>query len=306
MGQIEAREGACCVLRNRGTEEALASLQCNRRIVQDLREIDDGLCVGLEDAGVDRSRRTLFSEKSLRPKMLMLRGLREEQEALSKLLLSLDEKLSLLKEKPLTDDGIDQSRDIMPHLLIQQTLGEEQSTSEWARRILISEAHMKVLSIQNVEEAILAALRVQKSNVPFRDVKEHYRDILRTVQAIAQERQAVTMKESAQLRMDVLQQEDLIAACFSKMDQEGTGSVTRERFVSFVCGDDDDIPGGGASMTEICPVDAEELFLNMSRGREVITYEQFRDGITTGCLDVLKGNIDLRRVLLKRHRDCWL
>jgi len=317
MGQVDSRgcSVACCTTRERygGDLEAVTSLSdmpssASSKPSRASKKFHDGGTGGTSAAqraqeergclisyepawdreGEGAGRAFLFNEKSMRPKMLMLRGLREEEEALKLLQVALNESLKTRHVSQQICEG-----------------ASALSASEWAHRMVASEQSMKALTEQAVEEAVSSALGSSEQKFPPARFEAQYAEILQAVQKLTQERATTVAEEREELGRELEHLEDQIAACFSKMDEAGTGSVTREHFVAFICGHDDG-PGQTAASTDVTAADAEDLFNRMSHGRQVLTYMQFKDGITNGCLDILQGNIDLRRVLLKRYRDCWL
>eukprot|EP00441_Pelagodinium_beii_P041020 CAMPEP_0197631378 /NCGR_PEP_ID=MMETSP1338-20131121/8558_1 /TAXON_ID=43686 ORGANISM="Pelagodinium beii, Strain RCC1491" /NCGR_SAMPLE_ID=MMETSP1338 /ASSEMBLY_ACC=CAM_ASM_000754 /LENGTH=309 /DNA_ID=CAMNT_0043202803 /DNA_START=30 /DNA_END=959 /DNA_ORIENTATION=- len=252
-----------------------------------VRDEDQRCLYSYEDREERVGRAFLFNEKSMRPKMLMLKGLLEEEEALERL-------QGMLR------------RSFKTRHAPQQILhgASELCASEWAHRMINYDESMKALTEQSVEEAVASVLGSSTRGFTPAKFEAGYAEILKAVQTLTQERSTIVAEERKDLEQELQQLEDHIAACFSKMDEECTGSVTREHFVAFVCGQDESKHHG--SSADVAAADAEDLFDKMSRGRRELTYEQFKDGITNGCLDILQGNIDLRRVLLKRYRDCWL
>jgi len=168
-------------------------------------------------------------------------------------------------------------------------------------RLLRHEEALQGFSARSASEACRSVFGSGSQLIELRDVKANYAEILRAVGALTQEQLLALRPEQEKLRQEVEAIEDLIVLCFEKMDEEGTGSIPREQFVDFVCAEGDE----NQCVLMTSPEDAENLFNQMSKGKQVITYEQFKDEITYGCLQVLRGNIDLRRSLHKKYRDCW-
>eukprot|EP00747_Dinoflagellata_sp_TGD_P151370 gnl/TRDRNA2_/TRDRNA2_177207_c10_seq2.p2 gnl/TRDRNA2_/TRDRNA2_177207_c10~~gnl/TRDRNA2_/TRDRNA2_177207_c10_seq2.p2 ORF type:complete len:154 (+),score=47.08 gnl/TRDRNA2_/TRDRNA2_177207_c10_seq2:116-577(+) len=138
------------------------------------------------------------------------------------------------------------------------------------------------------------------------EIKERYPEIPTAVDNLVRQEHARVHAQLAQLDIEVTELEEIIATCFEKMDEEGQGVITRECFVKFVCAEDgDENPQDVDDNSRVPYQDAVTLFDTMSKGQDELTYDQFKDEITNGGLEVLRGNIDMRRCKLQRYRDYW-
>lgn len=124
-------------------------------------------------------------------------------------------------------------------------------------------------------------------------------ELTASARRLAEARLLQVRAERGRLEGEADELEDLIALCFEKIDDDGEGKISRERFVDFVCGE------GDAVQLSVHPDDLDSFFSQMSKGEEEISYEQFKEEITDGCLQVLHSSIDWRRSLRKRYRDYW-
>jgi hypothetical protein len=238
------------------------------------------------------SRQALFGDKCLRPKVLRLRAIHEELEALNQTRSQVATRLS----KNTKGAAIN-----VPAALEAGVGSGSLCLSEWVLRLLSHEDALKGVSARSVKEACNGVLGSTNQLVELRDVKAHYPEILAAVDKLTQERMTTVRSELDKLDSEVGEIEELIVLCYEKMDEDDNGWIARERFVEFVCGEGDEDSGS----TAVSSKDAECLFNQMSKGEETLTFERFKDEITNGCLQTLRGNIDLRRSMLKRYRDYW-
>eukprot|EP00929_Paragymnodinium_shiwhaense_P098186 TRINITY_DN59703_c0_g1_i1.p1 TRINITY_DN59703_c0_g1~~TRINITY_DN59703_c0_g1_i1.p1 ORF type:complete len:476 (+),score=108.94 TRINITY_DN59703_c0_g1_i1:175-1602(+) len=258
------------------------------------------------------NRQALFGDKSMRPKLLRLRTLEGEVEALSKTRALLKERLpeqgsggassSVISLPPEFEAGLpsDASGDSVSSS--GTSPGAALCLSDWVQRLIAHEEALRGVPARSVKEACNGVFGNTNHLIALKEVKARYRDILVVVDRQARERIDAAWIELAKLIDTVNEAEDFIYACFEKMDEEGKGAITQNQFVSFVCEDSENWSG---NMEAVEAKDASALFEQMAKGSKEITYEQFKEEITHGCLQVLRGNMALRKSHRKRYRDYW-
>eukprot|EP00448_Togula_jolla_P011321 CAMPEP_0170598140 /NCGR_PEP_ID=MMETSP0224-20130122/16085_1 /TAXON_ID=285029 /ORGANISM="Togula jolla, Strain CCCM 725" /LENGTH=336 /DNA_ID=CAMNT_0010922665 /DNA_START=38 /DNA_END=1048 /DNA_ORIENTATION=+ len=238
-------------------------------------------------------RQSLFGERALPPKQRRLEQLKVEVEALrlgqSRLVARLSSESGA---KLMLSADAQASADVD---------GMALCLSDWVEKIAELEEAAKGLSVQWIKQACGNALEQPEGLVELRAVQEKYKAILSALQDLAQERIATIELELATLEVEVGQLEELIIIVFEKIDEEVEGAITGDRFVEYLCGEDNECRDASAAVTE---EDARALFIQMSKGEE-LNFDRFKDEITQGCLHILLGNIRLRQALLKRYRDYW-
>lgn len=274
--------------------------------------IDLGAFACVEERGADTAagRRALFGDKSLKPKLLRLRTCEAEVEALMQI------RTRISKRVP-----DDQGKSIAVPAVLDA--GESRVTeSELVRRLRLHEESLAGVPEKFVTEACTRVLNKfldcapapldspAERSVELSDMKKHYVDILTTVDTQVQERITELHDELTKLDEQVGEIEDLIALIFDKMDEEGEGSIRSGCFVAFVCeplsaANPQSPEDGIVSSVVVSPQDAESLFMTMSQNQDKLTFEQFKDEITAGCLQVMQSNLILRRHQQKKYRDTW-
>eukprot|EP00928_Gymnodinium_smaydae_P013948 TRINITY_DN15054_c0_g2_i1.p1 TRINITY_DN15054_c0_g2~~TRINITY_DN15054_c0_g2_i1.p1 ORF type:complete len:443 (-),score=75.45 TRINITY_DN15054_c0_g2_i1:73-1401(-) len=235
-------------------------------------------------------RQALVGEKALRPRILRLRALRDELETLGQ-----------TRQQTSGGDNV-----LVPHALEAATSdGEMLCLSDWVRRLLYHEASFKGVPARSVKEACSSVLGTTSRLISLGEVKEHYAAIHGAVDRLARERIDTARLEQDALELEVSKLEDFIALCFEKMDSSGHGVITRQEFVDFLRGRDCGERLAAEGVADISEEDADTLFDVIAKGGSEFSLETFRDEVTTGCLQVLRCNIALRRNLLKKFRDYW-
>lgn len=258
----------------------------------------DLACVQDRSADSAASRQALFGDKSLKPKLLRLRTYEAEAEALVQIRAQISKRLPDEEGQPVA----------VPALL-EAGFGHFPE-AELVRRLRLHEEAMAGVPEAFVTQACARVLgHSTPDGMPERPVeialvKKKYAAILNAVDLLVQERIRLLHIELAELGNEVGEIEDLIALCFEKMDEEATGSISEGRFVAFVC-DPSQQEFSEKGKIVITPQDAENLFIQMSRGQGELSFAEFKEEMTAGCLQVLQTNLDTRRLLRKRYRDYW-
>jgi len=243
-------------------------------------------------------RQALFGDKALRPKMLRLQALEGEMEALERTRQQISNRLSSSEGASPRTHSIS-----IPNVLEAGATDEPAlSLSEWVHRLLQYEEALHGVTARAVKEACSSVMGSTSRLISFQEVKASYVEILGTVQKQAIERIADSRAEHERLDNEVSEIEDFISLCFEKMDEEGRGSVTKKQFVAFICGEGDK---SNSEAIHVDQKDAGALFDQMLRGSREMSFQLFKDEITHGCLQVMRGNLALRSAMLKRYRDWW-
>jgi len=236
----------------------------------------------------------LFGDKSLQPKLLRVHALEEEIQALEHTCEQIARRLRAAEGDPHGHVSI------LEQLEAGETDGCGMCISEWVHRLISHERALQ-LSARSVKEACNDVFGNTSRYIQAEEVKQHYVEILAAAKRLTEERIAVARAEHCQLDHDIGEIEDFIALCFEKMADDSRETVSKQRFVEFLSGADlaGDVP------LAVDPKDAELFFDHMSKGAGHIGFEQFKDEVTHGCLQHLRGTIALRRSMLKRYRDYW-
>lgn len=259
-------------------------------------------CVPDRGADVAAGRRMVFGEKSLKPRLQRQRTCEAEVEAL------LQTRTQISKRVP--EDG---GKGIaVPAVL--QTDENHIDQAELVRRLCLHEESLAGVPESFVSQACEKVLSkffdgkpvAGERAVELSDMKIHYVDILTTIDTLVQQRISQLHNELAKIDAEVGQIEDLIALCFDKMDEDGEGHIGSGSFVAFVCDHGDSTEGTQQGIIVVSPEDAESLFMTMSHGQGELTFEQFKDEITSGCLEVMQSNMVIRSLIQKRYRDCGI
>jgi len=263
-------------------------------------------CVENRDADTAAGRRVLFGDKSLKPKLLRLRTCEAEVEALLQIRTQISKRLPDEEGKPVAIPAVLEAGEgrITEAELVRRLRLHEESLAGVPEKFVTQACTRTLSRFLDCAPSVLERPSVERS-VEVSEMKKHYAEILTTVDTLVQERVSELHAELAKLDAEVGEIEDIIAFCFDKMDEEGEGSISSGRFVAFVC-DSHGASHGKVQSILVSPQDAESLFLTMSQGQGELTFQQFKDEITAGCLQVMQSNITLRRISQKRYRDCAL
>lgn len=262
-------------------------------------------CVQERRADSAAGRQMVFGEKSLKPKLLRLRSCEAEVEALM-------QNRTLISKRVPEDGGksiavpavleAGESRIDEAELVRRLCLHEESLAG--VPENFVSQACAQVLS-KFFDTGLVGEQPVERS-VELSDMKVHYVEILTTIDRLVQQRISQLHNELAKIDAEVGEIEDLIALCFDKMDEDGEGSIGSGSFVAFVCDYGASTESTQQGIIVVSPEDAESLFMTMSHGQGELTFEQFKDEITAGCLQVMQSNMVIRRLVQKRYRDCGI
>lgn len=260
-------------------------------------------CVEERGADFAAGRRELFSDKSLKPKLNQLRACEAEVEALLQYRSQISKRLPEEEGKAVAvPAALEAGMSVMPE-------------AELVRRLRLHEESLagvpETFVVKACEDVVARCLgggsdaKSGQQSVDIKKMKEHYRQILTKVDELIQERISELHGELDKLDSEVSEIEELISLVFDKMDEEESGSISSGRFVAFVC---EQLPSSEDSPQHqtvfISPQDAESLFMTMSNGKNDLTYEEFKEEVTAGCLNVMHSNIVLRQHLQKRYRNC--
>lgn len=297
---ITPRTGRHCGSLDRAEEGGGAGVRCEKVITV---QRHDGFCVSacgggrsqgqracLSDNGAPPSRETLLGDKSLRAKQLEISSLEKKVEALMQTRTQIAERAETAESGEV---AVPPSFDSGAGALCMK---------EWVDQIVRYEAAMEGVHARTVKEACGSVMGTTNRLIELREVKEHYTEILGAVDNLAQQRITAVNTELMKLDNEVVEIEDLICSCYEKMVDEEGNVITRQRFVMFVCGISEGKENVGIVVS---PKDAESLFLQMSKGKEELSLDQFKDEIPHGCIQVLRGNIDAERTQKKQYRDYW-
>jgi len=272
----------------------------------DMGFIDLSALACVEDRGAETAagRRALFGDRSLKPKLLRLRTLEAEAEALVVSRAQISKRLPDEAGKPIAVPAVlEAGMSCIPEAELVRRLRLHEESLAGVPEKFVTQACSRVLFPDT--DGVHVVGMVERS-VELKAMKKSYTEILSTVDALVQEHIAQLHEDLAMLDEEVGEIEDLIALCFDKMDEEATGTISSGRFVAFVCTQESqDLELVEPGKVYVSVEDAESLFIQMSHGKSEITFEQFKDEITAGGLRVLINNIDLRRHMAKRYRDYW-
>lgn len=264
-------------------------------------------CIEERSADTAAGRRALFGDKSLKPRLMRLKTKEGEVEALMTVRAQISKRLPDTAGKTIAVPAVlEAGLSRIPEAeLVRRLRLHEESLANCPERF-VTQACVRVLGTTSVERGAGSAPLLAERSVELTEMKKHYTEILNTVDVLVQERISQLHAELTKLDAEVGEIEDLISLCFDKMDEEATGSISSGRFVAFVCTQEtQEMVHPEPDIVVVSPEDAESLFIQMSGGQGEITFEQFKDEITVGCLQVLQANINLRRHMQKRYRDWW-
>lgn len=239
----------------------------------------------------------LFGDRALRPKILHLANLKEEVKALEQTAQQLSRRLAPLESEP-------GAVVVAPKAFEAACLNSSAlRLSEWVQQLLSHEEALRGVPARSVKEACSEVFGSTSRLIGLTEVKSNYAAILQVAGRLTDDRITAVASELGKLEQEVGEIEDIVALCFEKLDVAGNGVVTRKQFMSFVCGEgDENLPASCA----VSASDANSLFSRMlPKGREELDFDSFRGELTHGCLQILRGNIALRRSMLKRYRDYW-
>mmetsp|Transcript_91410 Transcript_91410/g.293617 ORF Transcript_91410/g.293617 Transcript_91410/m.293617 type:complete len:364 (-) Transcript_91410:115-1206(-) len=235
-------------------------------------------------------REVLSGDRPLKRKLVNIKALREEELHLSDALALLALRMTE-RRGGATSPTQGASRSPREVASASPCRGSPASSAEWARRLLLSD---------NALRGVPASLAAEACRTTFQDRGSGQR-------AIDEEEfraSYVTLLEEANRTAEfrLLEvREELMAACFEEMDCECTGQISLQRFVDFLCSTGEE----NQLMLEVSPETAERFFVQVAKGAKVLSYDQFKEEITEGCLRVLHRNITLRHSLRKKFRDYW-
>lgn len=263
----------------------------------------DSFCI-TECAG-DRgpqSKQAVFGDwQSLRATLLHLQGLQQEEHALSKALEALSAQLGAQfssNTAASSDDPVDKAAPAPRPCSISPS--GPLTVAELVPRLLRDESALKGVPASLVNEACLSTFPGGAHRVvEVEELQDRYADLLGETQRRVEIRRVDLQDQLARLGAEAGALEELIEMVWQKMAGTGEESVTRERFVEFVCAE------GSEGEHVVEPEDVETFFSRMAKGEQVISYQQFREEITDGCLQILCSNIHLQLSDRKRYRDTW-
>lgn len=254
-------------------------------------------CVPDRTAGKAFDKQALCGEKPLRPKVLRSHTLTQEVEGLQKAKAQLTERIEPQEGSSSPSSAPSVPKDFQADL----EDADSGAVTEWVRRFLEHEESVKGVPPRMVSEACKTIMGDGNQVLDLKEVKGCYFGVLQEVRRLLDERICTVQDDLARLEQELLILDEVIAICFEKMDVAGDGEVTSERFVACVCGEGE----GDPSVIAVSPEDVEVLFKQMSKGKQVITQEKFKEEVTHGCLQILRANFDLRQSMKKRYRDHW-
>jgi len=256
-------------------------------------------------------REALFGHKAVKTKLVRLRNYEAEVESLMQIRTQISKRLPddaegkpLSVPAPIDAGGVSR----IPEAELVRRLRLHEESLAGVPEKFVTQACGRVLSLNAGLKVVGGAADSSLVDrlVDLKDMKNHYAEILTAVDNLVQERISHLHTELTKLDAEVGEIEDLIALCFDKMDEEATGSITSVAFVDFVCEQEThEVEQEGSVARMVSCEDAESLFIQMSHGQGEITFDQFKDEITAGCLQVMSDNLMLRRHIQKRYRDYW-
>jgi len=265
-------------------------------------------CVENRGAGTEAGRQALFGDKSLQPKLLRLKIYETEVEALMQIRTQLSKRLPAEAGQPVAVPvALEAGMNRIPETELVNRLRLHEESLVGVPEYFVTQACHRTFGVP---------IGVAMTSVELKDMKKHYAEILNNVDVLVQERISKLHTELTNLDAEVEEIEELIDMCWFKIDEEDNKTISSGQFVAFVCEQDSlEIgkqkeagvsPDGKALKTiVVSPEDAECLFIKMSHGEGEITFEQFKEEITAGCLQIMQANIDIRRTLSKQYRDYW-
>merc|ERR1719487_627756 len=119
-------------------------------------------------------------------------------------------------------------------------------TSEWVHFMLqqdqvLDQAPPRLLSeaCSEVFSGIPKATSASPALLDASQVMAKYGLLLSRVNALAQKRMEVVEAEMASLDRQISEAEDFIDRCYEKLDEDGSGEVSKDRFVNFLCDEHD-------------------------------------------------------------------
>mmetsp|Transcript_5534 Transcript_5534/g.16067 ORF Transcript_5534/g.16067 Transcript_5534/m.16067 type:complete len:344 (-) Transcript_5534:114-1145(-) len=232
------------------------------------------------------ARQALFGERSLKFRMANIKSRAEEVGALVAVIGQLDGAGGSSAMAPQMSTG---SRCPIP-------------ATEWANRLLQHEPALRNAPASFVIEACRTTFAGDaRRPVDEEEFGKKYGELLDHVKRLLNTRLEDSRFELSRLEAARDDVEEQITFCFEKIDEDGDNQISRAGFVEFVCGQGDE----KTSTVIAYPEDVADFFNHMSKGEEVLTYEQFKEEVTDGCLMLLHKAIDLRRSQRKRFRDTW-
>lgn len=260
-------------------------------------------CVENRGAGTEAGRQALFGDKSLQPKLLRLKIYETEVEALTTIRAQLSKRLPDDREagQPVAVPAVlEAGMDRIPETELVNRLRLHEESLVGVPEYFVTQACHRTFGVP---------MGVAMTFVALTDMKKHYAEILNNVDELVRERISKLNTELAKLDAEVEEIEELIDMCWFKIDEEDNKTISSQQFVAFVCEQGsleiEKQKEAGVKTIVVSPEDAESLFIKMSHGEGEITFEQFKDEITAGCLEIMQANIDIRRTLSKQYRDYW-
>ena len=174
---------------------------------------------------------------------------------------------------------------------------DSRAVTEWVRRFIEHEESVKGVPPRMVSEACKTIMGDGNKVLDLQEVKGCYFGVLQEVRRLLDERICTVQDDLARLEQELLMLDEIIAICFEKMDVAGDGEVTSERFVACVCGEGE----GDPSVIAVSPEDVEVLFKQMSKGKQVITQEKFKEEVRKAARDIQR----CYRGMLGREDAAW-
>lgn len=244
----------------------------------------------------DEPKMGVFGEITLRPKLHKLRRLEDELDSLSQL----HRKVS---EASTNEAAMSELRN-----QIKEANFGSRGTSEWVHFMLQRDPVLSFAPPRLLSEAcsdVFSGVPAANSSSPVLlespKVVAKYAFLLSRVNALAEKRMEVVRNEMEILDQQISEAEDFIDRCYEKLDEDGSGEVTKHRFVNFLC-DEHEVENRGGVISRN---DAASLFDNMTRGEQHLSYERFQEEASQECLEALELKIGQRRRSRQRFRD-WV
>jgi len=246
----------------------------------------------------------IFGDKALSPKLLRLRELEGEAEASMQTRTQLAAHLNSAQGLQLTTPAA--FNDVGAVCL-----------SEWVLQLLGHEAAVRDVPARMIKEACTEVFGSGNRAIELQELKSKYAVLIAGLDRLAQQRVESVRGDLEKIREEVVEVEDFIEVCFDKilneadsgdeedaeaLEEEGFGSMTKEQFVNFLCGGED---AENRGVLLVNAKDAESLFDKMAGSEKELTFERFKDQVTSNCLAVLRSQIEVRRTISKRYRDYW-
>lgn len=270
-----------------------------------LRRDDENMCSAsrcgltcVENRGTNfaAGRKAIFGDRALKPTLQKLRASEAEVETLMKIITSIDCRLPKQEGQAIPlPQALEVGATHISDIELVRRLRLHEGCLKGVAEMFITEACAKVLKMLSISGGTGS---LAERPIELEEIKKYYADILLNIKTLLDERISQLNELKTKLSDEVSNIEDAIDTCFDQLVEDDCGTVSSDTFVSFMCEMD-----SGKHDFAISPQDAESLFVQMSDGGKELTYDQFKDEVTVGCLSIMQDNMELRRTMSKQYRD---